>query len=450
LHEVKRDPREKAVIGGVVTDARTRTDTLDSLDELVELADTAGADVVARITQHLPAANPATYVGSGKVDEIKAAVEAHGADLVIFDDDLSPNQLRNLERALGVKLVDRSGLILDIFARRARSAQSKVQVELAQLDYLRTRLTRQWTHLSRQKGGIGTKGPGETQIETDRRLIGTRMAVLREKLDAIDRQRTTQRARREAFARFALVGYTNAGKSTLMNALSEAGVLAENRLFATLDATTRTVVLDGNKRVLVSDTVGFIRKLPHTLVESFKSTLDETREADVLLHVVDASHPQFEEHVAVVRQTLREIGADEKKVLLVFNKVDALAERGLLTALREEFPDAVYVSALRGVGLDTLRARMLALSEADYVTCEAVLPLSEGGAIAHLRRVADVLEEEYLFAHYAERERWREGEPNAPVAAVRLSLRMAPHHARDVAPTFARYRHLVPVEAEAA
>jgi GTPase len=325
-----------------------------------------------------------------------------------------------------------------------------VQVELAQLDYLRTRLTRQWTHLSRQKGGIGTKGPGETQIETDRRLIGTRMAVLREKLDAIDRQRTTQRARREAFARFALVGYTNAGKSTLMNALSEAGVLAENRLFATLDATTRTVVLDGNKRVLVSDTVGFIRKLPHTLVESFKSTLDETREADVLLHVVDASHPQFEEHVAVVRQTLREIGADEKKVLLVFNKVDALAERGLLTALREEFPDAVYVSALRGVGLDTLRARMLALSEADYVTCEAVLPLSEGGAIAHLRRVADVLEEEYLFAHYAERERWREGEPNAPVAAVRLSLRMAPHHARDVAPTFARYRHLVPVEAEAA
>ncbi len=397
-----------------------------------------------------PSAHPATYVGSGKVDEIKAAIELHEADLVIFDDDLSPNQLRNLERALEVKLVDRSGLILDIFARRARSAQSKLQVELAQLDYLRTRLTRQWTHLSRQKGGIGTKGPGETQIETDRRLIGARMAVLREKLGAIDRQRTTQRAGRSQFVRFALVGYTNAGKSTLMNALSEAGVLAENRLFATLDATTRTVTIGGNKRVLLSDTVGFIRKLPHNLIESFKSTLDETREADVLLHVVDASHPRFEEHVTVVRETLNELEAADKPTLLVFNKVDALEERGLLTALREEFPDAVYVSALRGVGLDALRTRMLDLSEAGYVTREAILPLTEGGAIAHLRRVAEVLEETYVFARFSERERWREGEPNTPVAAVRLSLRLAAHHAKDAEPTFGRYRNLVPVEVEAA
>ncbi len=454
MHETARAPRETAIVVGVSTDPRSRADTLDSLDELVELADTAGADVADRVTQNLDTVNAATYVGSGKVDEIKEAVEAHGADLVIFDDDLSPNQLRNLERALSagdraVKLVDRSGLILDIFARRAKSATAKTQVELAQLDYLRTRLTRAWTHLSRQKGGIGTKGPGETQIETDRRLIGTRIAVLREKLEAIDRQRTTQRKGRGQFPRFALVGYTNAGKSTLMNALSGADVLAENRLFATLDATTRTVVLDGNKKVLVSDTVGFIRKLPHKLIESFKSTLDETREADILLHVVDASHPRFEEHIAVVRETIREIGADDRRALLVFNKVDALDEHGLLAALREEHPEAVFVSALRGVGLDGLRTRMVELTEENFTEVDVVLPQSEGGAIAHARRVAEVLEEDYVFATYTARERWREDESNDPVAAVRLRLRLAPTHAEDLAPTFARHRSLTPLPDDA-
>ncbi len=460
MHDTSLAPRETAIVVGVLTSARDRADALDSLDELVELADTAGADVADRVTQQLPALNAATYVGTGKVKEIKDLVEQHEADLVIFDDDLSPNQLRNLERSLStgdkaVKLIDRSGLILDIFARRAKSATAKTQVELAQLDYLRTRLTRAWTHLSRQKGGIGAKGPGETQIETDRRMIGARIAVLREKLESIDRQRTTQRKGRSQFPRFALVGYTNAGKSTLMNALSGAGVLAEDRLFATLDATTRTVVLDGNKQVLVSDTVGFIRKLPHKLIESFKSTLDETREADILLHVVDASHPRFDEHIQVVRETIREIGADDRRALLVFNKVDAIEELGLLGALREEHPEAVFVSALRGVGLDQLRRRMVELTEENFEEREVVLPLSEGGAISHVRRVAEVLSEDYVFAAYAQRERWREGEPNAPVAAVRLKVRLSPAHATDLSPTFARHRALTPVpdapaEAEAA
>ena len=455
LHEIPRAPRETAVVVGVITSARDRVDALDSLNELVELADTAGADVAERVTQQLDSPHAATYVGSGKVKEIQEIVEAVGADLVIFDDDLTPNQLRNLERSLSsgdhaVKLIDRSGLILDIFARRAKSATAKTQVELAQLDYLRTRLTRAWTHLSRQKGGIGAKGPGETQIETDRRLIGARIAVLREKLGAIDRQRTTQRKGRGQFPRFALVGYTNAGKSTLMNALSGAGVLAENRLFATLDATTRTVVLDGNKQVLLSDTVGFIRKLPHKLIESFKSTLDETREADILLHIVDASHPRFEDHIAVVRETIREIGADDRRALLVFNKVDAIEELGLLGALRELHPDAVFVSALRGAGLDELRRRMVETTEENFEEHTVVLPLSEGGAISHVRRVAEVLDEAYIYASYTMRERWREGEPNPPIAAVRLTLRLSPTHAADLAPTFARHRALTPVPDAAA
>ena len=433
-----------------MTQGQPRADLDDSLTELADLADTAGADVVGRLTQTLTHVNAATYLGSGKVNELKEQVEQHEVQLVIFDDDLSPKQLRNLESSIGCKLIDRSGIILDIFATRAKSATAKTQVELAQLDYLRTRLTRQWTHLSRQNGGIGTKGPGETQIETDRRLIGARIAVLREKLKAIDRQRTTQRKGRSEYTRFALVGYTNAGKSTLMNALSHANVLAEDRLFATLDATTRLVHLDANKQVMLSDTVGFIRKLPHKLIESFKSTLDETRESDILLHVIDAAHPRFEDHMGVVQETLRELGAHEKKVLLVFNKVDALEERGLLAALQAQFPDAAFVSALRGAGLDALRARMIALSEVDFVEREAILPLAEGAAIAHLRRVAEVLSEEYLFAVPTAREAWREQDAPVPQAAVRLRLRLAPQHARDAEPVLARYRHLVAVPEPAA
>lgn len=436
-----------AVLVGVQTPDTPAAEAREGLDELELLADTAGADTAARITQNLPRIQSATYVGKGKVEEIERTVDRTGADLVIVDDDLTPTQVRNLERALGqnkreVKLIDRSGLILDIFARRARSSQAKAQVELAQLEYLRSRLTRAWTHLERQKGGIGMRGPGETQIETDRRLIGRRIAVLKEQLSKIDRQRTTQRKARAEQTRVALVGYTNAGKSTLMNALAGAGVLAEDRLFATLDATTRQIALAPGKTVLLADTVGFIRKLPHALVESFKSTLDEVREADVLLHVMDVTHPHFEDHAAVVRETLAELGAADKPTLMVFNKVDALSrpdgpdDRGLLDQLRELHPDAVFISAQRGIGLDTLRARVLELVEADYVTAEAILPLADAAARAHVHRVAEVLGEEIGTAA----DTWEASAEALP--AVRLRYRASTKNAPELARMLARYGSL--------
>ena len=421
-----------ALLVGVQTPDVTADDLREGLDELALLADTAGARVAERVTQSLPHPVTATYVGKGKVSEIKSLVEKHGADIVVFDDDLSPVQQRNLERELKTKLVDRTGLILDIFARRARSAQSRTQVELAQLEYLRTRLTRAWTHLERQKGGIGMRGPGETQIETDRRMIGRRISVLREQLGRIDRQRTTQRKGRKEMTRVALVGYTNAGKSTLMNALAGADVLAENRLFATLDATTRTATIAPNKHVLLSDTVGFIRKLPPQLVESFKSTLDETREADVLLHVVDASHARFEDHMQVVRQTLSELGASDIPTLLVFNKVDVLKERGLLGSLREQHPSAVFVSALRGIGLSKLKTRLVEVAESDYVERTVLLPVEESRARAHVHRVAEVLDESVVTADDEGRE----------LPAVRLRYRVGPKNADELARMLAHFAHL--------
>ena len=432
--------RESAILVGVVLPGQSRWDVDDSLDELELLADTAGAHVTDRLTQALARVSPSTYIGSGKVRELKQLVAARGTDLVIFDDDLSPVQLRNLEKDIGCKLVDRSALILDIFAGRARTAIAKTQVELAQLDYLRTRLTRQWTHLSRQKGGIGTKGPGETQIETDRRLIGARIATLRERLQRIDRQRTTQRKGREQHTRVSLVGYTNAGKSTFMNALADTTVLAEDRLFATLDATTRLVPLAPNKQVLLSDTVGFIRKLPHNLIESFKSTLDEVRESDVLVHVVDVTHPRYEDHIRVVHETLKELEAHEKPTLVVFNKVDALEEHGALATLRAEHPDAAFVSALRGIGLDDFRARLLDLIESDFVERIAYVPVSESRAISHIHRVAEVLAEDYMFA--------RNGDDGAePQAVARLRFRAAKKHVQDLSPLLDRYAGLTPIPA---
>jgi len=431
---VSHTPRpEVAILVGVLTPDVTPADLKEGLDELALLADTAGAVVATRVTQALSKIAHATYVGKGKVEEIRLLVEEHEADMVIFDDDLSPIQARNLERELKAKVIDRSGLILDIFARRARSAQSRTQVELAQLQYLRTRLTRAWTHLERQKGGIGMRGPGETQIETDRRMIGARIAVLKEQLTKIDRQRTTQRKNRQDETRVALVGYTNAGKSTLMNALAAgADVLAENRLFATLDATTRTALVAPNKSVLLSDTVGFIRKLPPQLVESFKSTLDETREADVLLHVVDASHSHFEDHMAVVGQTLAELGAHEKPTLLVFNKVDVLAERGLVQSLRDEHPDAVFVSALRGIGLDALKEQLVELAEADFTDRSALVPATEGPALAHLHRVAEVLSEKTVMAD----------DDGETVPAVLVRYRVGPKNADELARMLGHYAHL--------
>ena len=333
---------EKAVLVGVIYGDATRASVEDSLNELEMLADTAGAEVIHREVQALHKIKVATYIGKGKVQEIKEIIDTQKADLVIFDDDLSTVQIRNLEKVFKCKLLDRSALILDIFAANAKTATSKTQVELAQLEYLRTRLTRQWTHLSRQKGGIGTKGPGETQIETDRRLIGTRISTLRKRLEKIDNQRTTQRKGRKGYKRVALVGYTNAGKSTLMNALAEADVWAEDRLFATLDATTRQVKVASNKTVLLSDTVGFIRKLPHRLIESFKSTLDEVRESDLLLHVVDMTHHCFRDHIIVVKHTLEELGATDIPMLYVFNKVDALKDTAVINELRADYDQAIF------------------------------------------------------------------------------------------------------------
>jgi GTP-binding protein HflX len=315
---------ETAVLVGLITQDQNEDQAREYLDELEFLADTAGAQVKRHFLQKLDIPNHATFVGSGKLQEIAEYVKANEIGAVIFDDDLSPTQLRNLEKALEVKVLDRTFLILDIFAKRAQTAHAKTQVELAQYQYLLPRLTRMWTHLERQRGGIGMRGPGESQIETDRRIILDKIARLKEQLIKIDKQKATQRKNRGKLVRVALVGYTNVGKSTMMNLLAKSEVFAENKLFATLDTTVRKMVV-GNLPFLLADTVGFIRKLPHGLVESFKSTLDEVREADILMHVVDISHPGFEEQIEVVGKTLSEINAGEKPTIYVFNKIDAFS-----------------------------------------------------------------------------------------------------------------------------
>jgi len=310
---------EKCVIVGVINSSITEAIAHEHLDELEFLAETAGAITLHRFVQKLPYPNPKTFVGKGKLAEIKEYIIAECADICIFDDELSPSQMRNIERELEIKILDRNNLILDIFASRARTSHAKTQVELAQLQYLLPRLTGLWTHLERQKGGIGLRGPGETQIETDRRIIQQKISLLKEKLTSIDKQMSIQRGNRGQLVRVALVGYTNVGKSTIMNLISKSEVFAENKLFATLDTTVRKVVIE-NLPFLLTDTVGFIRKLPHQLVESFKSTLDEVREADLLIHILDISHPNFEDQFNVVNETLNEIDKREKPTIIVFNK----------------------------------------------------------------------------------------------------------------------------------
>ena len=369
---------ERAILVGLITPTQDEAKSEEYLDELAFLADTAGAEEVKRFTQRLDYPNPRTFVGKGKLEEIKKFIEDDGdIAMAIFDDDLSTKQVLNIERELGVKILDRTNLILDIFAKRAQTASAKTQVELAQYQYLLPRLTRMWTHLERQRGGIGMRGPGETQIETDRRIILTKISLLKEELRAIDRQKAVQRKNRGKLTRVALVGYTNVGKSTIMNLLSKSDVFAENKLFATLDTTVRKVVIE-NLPFLLSDTVGFIRKLPTHLVDSFKSTLDEVREADILVHVVDISHPNFEEQIEVVDKTLREVcdGAD-KPMLLVFNKIDAftctpkadddLTPRERCNRTLDELKaswmakmndNCVFISAKKGTNIDELKDRL--------------------------------------------------------------------------------------------
>lgn len=366
---------ERTILVGLITPEVSETQAEEYLDELAFLSETAGAEPVARFLQRLDTPNPATFVGKGKLDEITEYVSAHEVGLAIFDDELAPNQLRNIERQLGIRILDRTSLILDIFATRAQTAHAKTQVEMAQYQYMLPRLTRLWTHLERQRGGnIGLRGPGETQLETDRRIILRKISQLKEQLKKIDKQKSVQRQNRGKMVRVALVGYTNVGKSTLMNVLAKSDIFAENKLFATLDTTVRKVVL-GNLPFLLADTVGFIRKLPTQLVESFKSTLDEVRESDLILHVVDISHPEFEDQIAVVTETLREIDAlGDKPQILVFNKIDAyqhipkdpddLTPATKLNRTREELEkswmarmgnDCTFISARTGEGMDELR-----------------------------------------------------------------------------------------------
>lgn len=365
---------ERAVLIGISSEQHSNLVIEDYLNELAFLTDTAGAVPVAKFVQRMNAPNSRTFIGSGKLMEIKQFVNLQQIDLAIFDDELSPSQLRNIEKELGIRVLDRTNLILDIFARRATTAYAKTQVELAQYEYFLPRLTGLWTHLERQQGGIGLRGPGETEIETDRRIIRKKIALLKDQLKKIDKQMVTQRKNRGKMVRVALIGYTNVGKSTLMNLLSKSEVFAEDKLFATLDATVRKVVIQ-NLPFLLSDTVGFIRKLPHSLVESFKSTLDEVREADLLLHVVDISHSHFEEQIAVVMQTLKEINAADKPIIAVFNKTDAYTfiqkdDDDLSPKLRENISlhelknswiaksnmPAVFISALKNHGVEELRS----------------------------------------------------------------------------------------------
>lgn len=391
MYDVGTKPRERAIILAVIRKGSDPDVVREHLDELALLLDTAGADVATRVTQERDRPDVAMALGKGKVEEVKELITETGATMVVFDDDLSPVQVRNLEKAFNVKVLDRAGVILDIFAARARSAEARTQVELAQLEYLFPRLTRMWTHLSKQFGGVGTKGPGETQIETDRRMYRIRIQRLREKLREIDTQRAVQRRSREGLPRFALVGYTNAGKSSLLRAITAADVYIENRLFATLDTTVRAFELPSGQRALLSDTVGFIRKLPAQLVASFRSTLAEAMEADVIVHVVDVTSPHLREHIDVVNRTLTELGVEQRPMLMIFNKVDALEDRLLMQDLESEFPGCVFVSAERGINLQRLLVRMQESFEETSIVQHLLIPYDHMREVSNLYSEVEVL-----------------------------------------------------------
>ncbi|MFQ5528765.1 MAG: GTPase HflX [Gemmatimonadota bacterium] len=389
-----RAPVERAILVAAPHAGESETVVDEHLEELRLLADTAGAEVVATLVQRLDAPHPRLYIGSGKADQLRVLAEREQASLVVFDEDLSPAQGSALEQRLGIRVMDRTELILDIFALRARTAESRLQVELAQLQYLRTRLKRMWTHLSRTQGGIGTRGPGETQLETDRRIIDRRITRLRRQLKQISRGRETRRKARVTEVRVALVGYTNAGKSSILRALAGGDVFVENRLFATLDSATRAVELDGGYRVLLTDTVGFIRKLPHHLVASFRATLEEIAHADLLVHVIDVSSSSWEHQAEAVDRVLHDLGASERPVLMAFNKVDQVThseEEALRRRSAELYGAHVLTSVIEPGGLDTLTEALRRRCAADRPTVELSVPITDGRTLAEAYREAEVL-----------------------------------------------------------
>lgn len=397
LIETANQRTERVFLVGLELKSRSAPDLDDSLGELSQLAETAGAEVVGNGRQRLEAPQAATFIGKGKADEFAQLCRGQDIDTVIFDDELSPAQSRNLERVFECKVLDRTALILDIFAQRARTREGKLQVELAQLQHLLPRLTRFWGHLSRQKGGIGMRGDGETQLETDRRRVQDRIARIARDLDEVRQHRSTQRAGRlrRPWPLASIVGYTNAGKSTLLNRLTGAGVMAEDQLFSTLDPTTRRLRLPTNQNLYLSDTVGFIRKLPHSLVEAFKATLEEVVQADLLIHVVDASHPQAAEQLQAVNRVLEEIEADGKPTLMVFNKIDRLENRESVRRILEQHPHAVAASAQTGEGLDGFLAELGTVLRPLREFVELHVPHGEAAVIARLHSVAQVVERNY-------------------------------------------------------
>jgi len=396
MFEGKEVVMEKAMLVSIKQQNESKFVVEEHLDELEMLADTAGAETILKVIQDRPFPDKTFFVGKGKAEELAELVTLNDIVIVIFDSDLSPTQARNLEKVIDRKIIDRSGLILDIFASRAQTKQAKTQVELAQLQYMLPRLTRAWTHLSKQHGGIGTKGPGETQIETDRRLIRTRISKLKEILLAIDKQDKTKSMNRSEFLKASLVGYTNAGKSTFLNLLTEADVLAENKLFATLDSTTRAFEMEKDKKILLSDTVGFIRKLPHNLIASFKSTLNVVKDADLILHVIDISHPFFEDHIKVVDETLAELGCSGTAQIKLFNKVDALEDKSKIKYVRNKYDNAILISAARGINISEVNKKLIEFYENNHKQKKITLNATQSKIISQIHSMANVLNIEYI------------------------------------------------------